>query len=122
MKEDTKLNIGECHHHCTILAILPIHCKFLFLFVGCKGELGILMDESGSIKDPDFQKQKDFIIDLANGFTNFGPNGIQMAIISYSTNANLDIKLNQYSNKMQFISAVRKIKQFSKWMILSCLR
>ncbi|XP_078353361.1 uncharacterized protein LOC144638092 isoform X2 [Oculina patagonica] len=81
----------------------------------CKGELGILMDESGSIKDGDFVQQKDFIKSLANGFTNFGPNGMQMAVISYSTDANLDIKLNQYSNKMQFINAVRSIRQFKGW-------
>ena len=72
------------------------------------------MDESGSIKDKDFEEEKQFVIDLVNGFTNFGPNGMQMAVISYSTDAKLDIKLNQYSNKMQFINAVRKIKQYSK--------
>lgn len=72
------------------------------------------MDESGSINDPDFVRQKDFVAALANGFTNFGPNGMQMAVISYSTDARLDIKLNRYSNKMQFINAVRNIKQFSK--------
>ena len=91
----------------------------VWLFAGCKSELGILMDESGSIKDKDFEEEKQFIADLANGFTNFGPNGMQMAVISYSTDAKLDIKLNQYSNKMQFINAVRKIKQFSKW--IACL-
>lgn len=90
-----------------------------YLIAGCKGELGILMDESGSMKDKDFAEEKQFVIDLANGFTNFGPNGMQMAVISYSTAAHLDIKLNQYSNKMQFINAVRKIKQFSKWVICS---
>lgn len=72
------------------------------------------MDESGSINDLDFVRQKDFVAALANGFTNFGPNGMQMAVISYSTDARLDIKLNRYSNKMQFINAVRNIKQFSK--------
>lgn len=72
------------------------------------------MDESGSINDDDFTKEQDFIVDLANGFTNFGPNGLQMGVISYSTDAYLDIKLNQFSNKMQFIKAVRQIKQFSK--------
>ena len=72
------------------------------------------MDESGSINDPDFVRQKDFVAALANGFTNFGPNGMQMAVISYSTDARLDIKLNRYSKKMQFINAVRNIKQFSK--------
>ena len=79
------------------------------------------MDESGSIQDGDFVRQKEFVIDLANGFTNFGPNGLQMAVISYSTDAHLDIKLNQFSNKMQFINAVRKIKQFSKWVLYKLL-
>ena len=78
------------------------------------------MDESGSINNKDFEEEKQFIIDLANGFTNFGPNGMQMALISYSTNADLDIKLNQYPNKMQFINAVRKIKQFSKCVVSTC--
>ena len=77
------------------------------------------MDESGSIKDEDFEEEKQFITDLANGFTNFGSNGLQMAVISYSTSADLDIKLNQYSNKLQFINAVRKIKQYSKWVVCS---
>lgn len=81
--------------------------------------MGILMDESGSMKKEDFEEEKQFITDLANGFTNFGSNGMQMAVISYSTYADLDIKLNQYSNKLQFINAVRKIKQYSKWVVCS---
>ena len=72
------------------------------------------MDESGSIQDNDFVKQKNFVADLANSFTNFGPNGMQMAVITYSTNADLDIRLNQYSNKNDFINAVKRIRHFSK--------
>ena len=81
---------------------------------GCKGDLGILMDESGSIQDNDFVKEKNFVANLANSLTNFGPNGMQMAVISYSTDARLDIKLNQYSNKKEFIHAVNSIRQFSE--------
>ena len=81
---------------------------------GCKGELGILMDESGSIQDNDFVKEKNFVANLANSLTNFGPNGMQMAVISYSTDARLDIKLNQYSNKKEFIHAVNSIRQYSE--------
>ena len=76
------------------------------------------MDESGSIQDNDFVKQKNFVADLANSFTNFGPNGMQMAVITYSTNADLDIRLNQYSNKNDFINAVKRIRHFSKEILV----
>ena len=74
-------------------------------------ELGVLMDESGSIKNDGWTRQKDFVAALANGFNNFGPNGVQMGVITYSTYANVDIKLLQYSNKAAFMNAVRNIKQ-----------
>lgn len=74
-------------------------------------ELGVIMDESGSINDQDFKREKDFVAALANGFNNFGPNGVQMGVITYSTFANVDIKLHQYSNKAAFMNAVRKIRQ-----------
>ena len=45
------------------------------------------MDESGSIGDSDFVREKNFVTSLANGFTNFGPNGVQMGVITYSTDA-----------------------------------
>ena len=69
------------------------------------------MDESGSINDQDFKREKDFVAALANGFNNFGPNGVQMGVITYSTYANVDIKLHQYSNKAAFMNAVRNIRQ-----------
>lgn len=72
------------------------------------------MDESGSITDNDFIKEKTFVANLANSLTNFGPNGMQMAVVSYSTDARLDIKLNQYSSKKEFIHAVNSIRQFSE--------
>lgn len=67
------------------------------------------MDESGSIGGSEFVKEKNFVSNLANGFTNFGPNGVQMGVVTYSSDANLDIRLNQYSNKMNFINAVKRI-------------
>ncbi|XP_068676816.1 uncharacterized protein [Montipora foliosa] len=85
----------------------------------CKGELGILMDESGSIGKEDFDREKGFVTSLADGFSNFGPNGIQMGVITYSTNAQLEIKLNQYSNKMEFIDAVKRITYHGGWTFTS---
>ena len=72
------------------------------------------MDESGSITPGDFIREKDFVAALANAFSNFGPNGIQMGVLKFSTNANVEIKLNQYSTKASFMAAARKIRQKGK--------
>ena len=69
------------------------------------------MDESGSITNEDFDREKNFVAALADGFSNFGPNGVQMAVITYATTADLDIKLSQHSTKSSFMAAVKKINQ-----------
>ena len=69
------------------------------------------MDESGSVSDKDFVKEKDFVAQLAGGFSNFGPDGVQMGVITFSTRAKLDIPLQKYANKMDFMKDVTTIKQ-----------
>lgn len=69
------------------------------------------MDESGSINSEDFGREKNFVAALADGFSNFGPNGVQMAVITFATYAHLDIKLSQHSTKSSFMAAVKKIEQ-----------
>ena len=69
------------------------------------------MDESGSIDSDDFTREKNFVAALADGFSNFGPNGVQMAVITYASFADLDIKLNQHTSKDSFMAAVKKIRQ-----------
>ena len=69
------------------------------------------MDESGSLSNGDFSREKDFVADLASSFSNFGPHGVQMGIITFSTYADLDIKLNQFSSKTDFIVALRAIRR-----------
>ncbi|XP_048582331.1 uncharacterized protein LOC5506315 isoform X2 [Nematostella vectensis] len=81
----------------------------------CKAELGIMMDESGSVNDADFQREKDFIVAMANEFNNYGPQGIQMGIITFSTDAHVDIKFNQFQDKASFIRAVQGIRQARGW-------
>lgn len=54
---------------------------FVYLFLcikilGCKVELGVFMDEFGSIIFGDFIWEKNFIVVLVDGFFNFGLNGI----------------------------------------------
>ena len=77
------------------------------------------MDESGSISDEDFRREKNFVAELAKGFSNFGPNGVQMGVVSYSTNANVDIKLKAYSNTADFMKAVDRIKHRGQTELLS---
>ena len=72
------------------------------------------MDESGSITPDDFIREKNFIAALANGFSNFGPTGIQMGVIKFSTGANVEIKLNQHATKASFMAAARKIRQIGE--------
>ena len=69
------------------------------------------MDESGSVNNEDFDREKNFVAALADSFSNFGPNGVQMAVITYATIADLDIKLSQHSTKSSFMAAVKRIKQ-----------
>lgn len=71
-----------------------------------------MLDESGSVRAQDWEREKDFVNQLVNGFQNYGPAGVQFGVISYSTGADLDIKLNQYSRKQDFISAIGRIKQY----------
>ena len=64
------------------------------------------MDESGSVTSDDFVREKNFVAELANGFQNFNPNGIQMGLITFSTTADLTIKLNQFRSRAPFMNAV----------------
>lgn len=76
------------------------------------------MDESGSIWVRDFRRQKEFVAALARSFNNFGPNGVQMGLITFSFDANVDIKLNQFSDKTGFMAAVRNVWQRGKEIVV----
>ena len=72
-------------------------------------DIGILMDESGSVNTADFERQKNFVKALAGHFQ-FGPSAAQFGIISFSTRAQLDISLNKYRDLGSFqrgVSAIR---------------
>jgi len=73
-----------------------------------------MLDESGSVTKEDWEREKNFVVKLANGFGNYGPAGIQMGVLSFSTDPHVDIKLNQYSRKEDFVSAIGQMKQFRK--------
>lgn len=76
----------------------------------CKVDIGILMDESGSVSKTEFEEQKNFVKNLAGRFE-LGPNAAQMGVITYSTGAQLDITLNQFKDTNSFVQRVNSIKR-----------
>lgn len=76
----------------------------------CKVDIGILMDESGSVSQTEFEEQKNFVKKLAGRFE-LGPNAAQMGVITYSTGAQLDITLNQFKDTASFVQRVNSIKR-----------
>ena len=89
-----------------------------------KADLVFLLDSSASIwqnnqgsatNPPDFVLEKEFIVDLINGFQGqVGPNGIQVGLIVFGTQATSDIYLNQYSNRASLISRINRIRYRGK--------
>ena len=75
----------------------------------CKVDVGILMDESGSVSKDDFERQKSFVKALAGHFQ-FGPDGAQFGVITFSSGAQLDITLNRYGDTASFGEGVNRIR------------
>ena len=67
------------------------------------------MDSSGSISRRNFQSEKDFVKEVASTFK-MGPDQSQIAVISYSDHAQVDVKFGEYSNVNDFNQAVDKVK------------
>lgn len=56
----------------------------------------------------DFEQQKNFVKALAGHFQ-FGPSASQFGVITFSTNAKLDITLNRYGDAASFQKGVNAI-------------
>lgn len=67
------------------------------------------MDSSGSIARSNFQKEKTFVKEVASTFK-MGPDQSQIAVISYSDDAQIDIKFGEYSNVNDFNRAVDNVR------------
>jgi len=78
------------------------------------------MDESGSVSAGDWQQEQNFVKELPNHFK-FGSSGAQFGVISFSTDADLDIQLNSHSNAASFKQAVDRIKQARKYCVTAWL-
>lgn len=74
-----------------------------------KSDVAFVIDSSGSISRRNFQKEKDFVKEVASTFK-MGPDQSQIAVISYSDDAQIDVKFGQYSNVNDFNAAVDSVK------------
>lgn len=72
-------------------------------------DIGILMDESGSVTKGDFELQKNFVKALAGHFQ-FGPSAAQFGVITFSSAAYLDITLSKYKDPASFSQGVNEIR------------
>ena len=66
----------------------------------------LLVDESTSIEDADFEQSRQFILNLVNGFQ-VGPEETQIALITFSSSANLHFNLETYSNKTDMVPYIQ---------------
>ena len=89
----------------------PLVLRYMFpLLSVCTVDIGILMDESGSMSEKDFGRQKNFVTQLASRFQ-LGPKAAQFGIVTFSTQAQLDIPLNRYGDLASFERGVNAINR-----------
>ena len=75
-------------------------------------DIGFLLDSSGSIRY-DYDTEKDFLLSLTSAF-NISANGSLAGVITFSTDPELSIKLNDHTDFASFETAVRAIPLMGK--------
>ncbi|XP_013384288.1 collagen alpha-4(VI) chain-like [Lingula anatina] len=78
----------------------------------CKAQADIIfiLDGSGSVSTPDFDKQLQFIKSLVRKF-DVGPNAVKVGVLQYSTYAVQEFNLNTHNTEAAILAAVDRIKQ-----------
>ena len=104
------------NHHCCARKATKTISRHTLRYAACKVDIGILMDESGSVNAEDWKREKDFVSDLTGHFK-LGRDAAQFGVISFSTNAHLDIPLNGNSNSASFKRVVNNLKQAREYCV-----
>ena len=84
----------------------------------CSGPIDLVfaLDESGSVGNSNYQKAKDFMKTVVARFdVGAGANQAQVAVMTFSTNAELNWKLNQYNSMSAVTNAISSIAYDSGW-------
>lgn len=71
-------------------------------------DMFILMDSSTSVEEPNYQKEKDFVKSFSNKF-DMSSKRARLGVISYSTNATVNIRLGDFNNTTDFEQKVNDI-------------
>ena len=71
-------------------------------------DMVFVMDQSGSVQLGNFEKMKDFAIDITDSFM-IGPNRTRVAWISFGTTAEVVFDLNAHSTKKDLHAAIRGV-------------
>lgn len=73
-----------------------------------KADIAFLMDASESMTEDDFEKQKDFVIKVAESF-HMAPKTTQFALVTYSSTAQLHIRFRDHLNHESFKTVVQHL-------------
>ncbi|XP_065672701.1 uncharacterized protein LOC105845300 isoform X3 [Hydra vulgaris] len=76
-------------------------------------DVGFILDSSGSLKD-DYGQEKEFLKSLARTFK-ISSNGAHAGVVTFSSQAELSIKLNQYFDQNQFEQDIDKIGHMNRF-------
>lgn len=72
-------------------------------------DIVLVLDDSGSVRMKNFNKVKEFAINLVRSLT-IGMNQIRVAAISFSKTAIINFHLNRYHNQKGLIQAIKNIR------------
>jgi hypothetical protein len=77
----------------------------------CKQALDLLfiLDASGSIKLPNWKKQRDFVKNIVQKLS-IGIDEVRVGIITFSTTVNIEANFLNYTNKQDLIEKIEKLK------------
>lgn len=71
-------------------------------------DIVFLLDDSGSVRIKNFNKVKEFTINVVRSLT-IDKNQVRVAVMSFSKTAVINFHLNRYNNQKDLIEAIRKI-------------
>ena len=71
-------------------------------------DIVFVLDASSSEGAVNFHKQLDFVSRVANDFL-IGPAKVQIGVVTFAETPNIEIKLNQYSDKAALLTAIQMI-------------
>ena len=84
---------------------------FFMFFIACQTsvDLVFLLDNSGSVEEPNFRKVKDFVKRVID-FFNIAENGTHVSVVTYDTDTHIEFNLVRYFTKKELRNAVDDIK------------